>query len=215
MLFWLTGVVKFPKIELSQLRNIFPLAMIHVLGNVLTNVSLGHVAVSFTHTVKVRTRFCSGMRTHASLHAHVPPCAHACKAAPGNQAARPRRMTAPALARLSMYARVPHAPDHLSVSVPSCGTMQAAEPFFSVLFSALFLGDVPPLPVLLTLIPIVGGVVIASFTEATFNWIGFLSAIASNITFQSRNVLSKKLMISKVSGTHTHAHRCTHICGAV
>ena len=27
--------------------------MIHVLGNVLTNVSLGLVAVSFTHTVKV------------------------------------------------------------------------------------------------------------------------------------------------------------------
>jgi hypothetical protein len=31
--------------------------MIHVLGNVLTNVSLGHVAVSFTHTVKVGGRW--------------------------------------------------------------------------------------------------------------------------------------------------------------
>lgn len=47
--------------------------------------------------------------------------------------------------------------------------------------------------------PIVGGVVIASITEATFNWGGFLSAMFSNITFQSRNVLSKKLMISKGS----------------
>lgn len=37
-----------------QIKSIYPLAMIHVLGNVLTNVSLGHVAVSFTHTVKVR-----------------------------------------------------------------------------------------------------------------------------------------------------------------
>lgn len=36
------------------------------------------------------------------------------------------------------------------------------EPFFSVIFSAIFLGDVPPVPVLLTLVPIVGGVVIAS-----------------------------------------------------
>ena len=34
-------------------------------------------------------------------------------------------------------------------------------------------------------------------TEATFNWTGFLSAIFSNMTFQSRNVLSKKLMIKK------------------
>lgn len=110
-----------------QLKSVFPLALIHVLGNVLTNVSLGYVAVSFTHTVK------------------------------------------------------------------------AAEPFFSVIFSALFLGDVPPVPVLFTLIPIVGGVVLTSLSEATFNWPGFLSAIASNITFQSRNVLSKKLMIKKGS----------------
>jgi len=35
-----------------QISSIYPLAIIHVLGNVLTNVSLGKVAVSFTHTVK-------------------------------------------------------------------------------------------------------------------------------------------------------------------
>eukprot|EP00879_Flechtneria_rotunda_P021790 GHRR01022976.1.p1 GENE.GHRR01022976.1~~GHRR01022976.1.p1 ORF type:complete len:208 (+),score=65.06 GHRR01022976.1:369-992(+) len=71
------------------------------------------------------------------------------------------------------------------------------EPFFSVVFSALFLGDVPPLPVLVTLLPIVGGVIMASLSETTFNWTGFLAAMFSNITFQSRNVLSKKFMISK------------------
>jgi hypothetical protein len=37
----------------AQVSSIYPLAIIHVLGNVLTNVSLGKVAVSFTHTVKV------------------------------------------------------------------------------------------------------------------------------------------------------------------
>lgn len=37
-----------------QISSVYPLAIIHVLGNVLTNVSLGKVAVSFTHTVKVR-----------------------------------------------------------------------------------------------------------------------------------------------------------------
>jgi solute carrier family 35 protein E1 len=36
--------------------------------------------------------------------------------------------------------------------------------------------------VLLTLIPIVAGVILASLTEATFNWTGFLSAMFSNIT---------------------------------
>ena len=30
-----------------------PLAIVHTLGNLLTNVSLGQVAVSFTHTIKV------------------------------------------------------------------------------------------------------------------------------------------------------------------
>ena len=40
---------------MSQVKSVAPLAMIHVLGNVLTNISLGLVAVSFTHTVKVRS----------------------------------------------------------------------------------------------------------------------------------------------------------------
>ena len=51
-----------------------------------------------------------------------------------------------------------------------------------------------PSPVLLSLLPIVGGVVAASASEATFNWGGFLAAMGSNITFQSRNVFSKKFM---------------------
>ena len=72
--------------------------------------------------------------------------------------------------------------------------VQALEPFFSVVLSALFLGDSPTLPVVLTLFPIVGGVAMASVTEVTFNWPGFLAAMGSNITFQSRNVLSKKFM---------------------
>ena len=37
-----------------QLTNVTPLAAVHTLGNLLTNVSLGRVAVSFTHTIKVR-----------------------------------------------------------------------------------------------------------------------------------------------------------------
>ena len=71
------------------------------------------------------------------------------------------------------------------------------EPFFSVLLSSLFLGDTPSIPVLLSLVPIVGGVVAASASEATFNWPGFLAAMGSNVTFQSRNVFSKKFMGSK------------------
>ncbi|WCJ21031.1 Phosphoenolpyruvate/phosphate translocator 2 chloroplastic [Euphorbia peplus] len=114
-----------PKLTPSQLAVIIPLAVAHTMGNVLTNVSLGKVAVSFTHTIK------------------------------------------------------------------------AMEPFFTVLFASIFLRQVPSLWVVSSLVPIVGGVALASFTEASFNWTGFSSAMASNITNQSRNVLSKKFMVNK------------------
>lgn len=68
------------------------------------------------------------------------------------------------------------------------------EPFFSVLLSYLFLGEAQSPLVIATLLPIVGGVAMASVSEVTFNWPGFLAAMGSNITFQSRNVLSKKFM---------------------
>ncbi|XP_048548064.1 phosphoenolpyruvate/phosphate translocator 1, chloroplastic, partial [Triticum urartu] len=122
---WATGILKRPKISSAQLLAILPLAIVHTMGNLFTNMSLGKVAVSFTHTIK------------------------------------------------------------------------AMEPFFSVLLSAMFLGELPTPWVVLSLLPIVGGVALASISEASFNWAGFLSAMASNVTFQSRNVLSKKLMLKK------------------
>ncbi|KAM0829312.1 hypothetical protein ACQ4PT_066954 [Festuca glaucescens] len=122
---WITGILKRPKISGAQLVAILPLAIVHTMGNLFTNMSLGKVAVSFTHTIK------------------------------------------------------------------------AMEPFFSVLLSAMFLGELPTPWVILSLLPIVGGVALASISEASFNWAGFLAAMASNVTFQSRNVLSKKLMLKK------------------
>lgn len=58
------------------------------------------------------------------------------------------------------------------------------EPAFSVLLSALFLGDTPHPLVIASLVPIMGGVALASMSEASFNWTGFLSAMGSNLTFQ-------------------------------
>ena len=120
---WASGAYKPPKkMDAKMLLPIVPLAVVHTLGNVLTNVSLGKVAVSFTHTIK------------------------------------------------------------------------AMEPLFSVVLSSMFLGDVPSAAVVLTLVPIVGGVAMASMTEMSFNWTGFLAAMGSNLTFQLRNVMSKKRM---------------------
>lgn len=125
LLMWTFSLHEKPKVSKDTILAILPLAAVHTLGNLLTNVSLGKVAVSFTHTIK------------------------------------------------------------------------SMEPFFSVLLSSLFLGDTPSPAVLATLVPIVGGVVAASASEATFNWGGFLAAMGSNITFQSRNVFSKKFMGSQ------------------
>ncbi|KAL2335711.1 hypothetical protein Fmac_016924 [Flemingia macrophylla] len=121
-LIWTLNLHRRPSISGSQLAVIFPLAVAHTMGNLLTNISLGKVAVSFTHTIK------------------------------------------------------------------------AMEPFFTVLLSTLFLGQRPTFWVISSLLPIVGGVALASMTEVSFNWIGFTTAMASNLTNQSRNVLSKKLM---------------------
>lgn len=42
-----------------QLIAILPLAVVHTLGNAFTNMSLGKVAVSFTHTIKALEPFFS------------------------------------------------------------------------------------------------------------------------------------------------------------
>lgn len=44
---------------LWQLAVILPLAVVHTLGNLFTNMSLGRVAVSFTHTIKAMEPFFS------------------------------------------------------------------------------------------------------------------------------------------------------------
>ncbi|XP_010555497.1 PREDICTED: phosphoenolpyruvate/phosphate translocator 1, chloroplastic-like [Tarenaya hassleriana] len=125
MFMWTFNLYQRPKLSGAQLAVILPLAVVHTLGNLFTNMSLGKVAVSFTHTIK------------------------------------------------------------------------AMEPFFSVLLSAMFLGESPTPWIVGSLVPIVGGVALASVTEASFNWAGFWSAMASNLTNQSRNVLSKKVMVKK------------------
>ncbi|KAK4753018.1 hypothetical protein SAY87_021816 [Trapa incisa] len=122
---WTFNLYKRPKVSGKQLMAILPLAVVHTLANLFTNMSLGKVSVSFTHTIK------------------------------------------------------------------------AMEPFFTVVLSAMFLGEMPTIFVVGSLLPIAGGVALASMTEASFNWAGFWSAMASNLTNQSRNVLSKKVMLKK------------------
>jgi solute carrier family 35, member E1 len=129
---WASGLRKKPKVPAEALGTLLPISVAHVTGHVATVVSLGAVAVSFTHVVK------------------------------------------------------------------------SLEPFVNVMASALFLNSVFPLPVYASLLPVVGGVIMASVSEVSFTWLGFLSAMGSNFAFTARNVFSK-LSMNKPKGENMGA----------
>jgi len=60
--------------------------------------------------------------------------------------------------------------------------------------SALLLGAVYSPITYLTLLPIVGGVALASLKELSFTWVGFIAAMVSNFSSALRGILAKKTM---------------------
>ncbi|GLC43444.1 hypothetical protein PLESTB_001557900 [Pleodorina starrii] len=93
-----------------------------------------------------------------------------------------------------------------AVAISLTHTVKTLEPAFNVVLSQVVLGESTPLPVLLSLVPIMFGVALASAGELSFNWTGFLSAMASNLTFGFRAVWSKKAMTKTLDGTAVYAY---------
>lgn len=83
--------------------------------------------------------------------------------------------------------------------------VKASEPVVTCLMNYLFLGQVLPLPVYLTLLPIIGGVAIASMKELSFTVLALASAMLSNVSSSARGVLSKKTMSGKAIGENLDA----------
>ena len=82
-----------------------------------------------------------------------------------------------AIAALHRKTIVAHAKDTLKIVISNVSVAvfflvpsawQAGEPLFTALFSALFLGQIFTLPVYAALLPVVGGVAIASLKELSF-----------------------------------------------
>jgi len=73
-------------------------------------------------------------------------------------------------------------------------TVKAAEPVFTCVLSYFVLGTVFKWQVYSSLIPIIVGVSIASLKELSFTWKALYGALASNVAFASRAVLSKATM---------------------
>ncbi|KAK9706440.1 hypothetical protein RND81_07G124700 [Saponaria officinalis] len=92
------------------------------------------------------------------------------------------------------------------VAVSFTHIIKSGEPAFSVLVSRFLLAETFPLPVYLSLFPIIGGCALAAVTELNFNIIGFMGAMISNVAFVFRNIFSKKGMNGKsVSGMNYYA----------
>lgn len=119
---WASRLRPAPKLSADDVKGLVPVASMHAIGHLMTVISLGAGAVSFTHIIK------------------------------------------------------------------------AAEPFFSTVMSGIFLKSFFPIPVYLTLLPVVGGVGIASLTELSFSWLAFGTAMGSNTAFSMRAIFSKMAM---------------------
>jgi len=130
---WLLKLRKAPKLSMSDLKTLFPIALCHTGVHVGAVIALGAGAVSFAHIVK------------------------------------------------------------------------ASEPVVTCLMNYLFLGQVLPLPVYMTLLPIIGGVAIASMKELSFTFLALASAMLSNVSSSARGVLSKKTMSGKPVGENLDA----------
>jgi len=94
------------------------------------------------------------------------------------------------------------------VAISFTHTVKTLEPVFSVVMSNLVLGQATSVPVMMSLIPIMGGVALASAAEVSFNWMGFGTAMGSNFLFALRAVFSKKAManISNLNSTGVYAY---------
>ena len=79
--------------------------------------------------------------------------------------------------------------------------MKALEPFFSAIVSGIYFQKWMNWQVYMTLIPVVGGVGYACLKERSFSWLAFHSAMASNLAFALRAVLSKVALESSSSSS--------------
>ncbi|KAG2585909.1 hypothetical protein PVAP13_5NG008900 [Panicum virgatum] len=92
-----------------------------------------------------------------------------------------------------------------AVAVSFAHTIKALEPFFNAAATQFVLGQQVPLSLWLSLAPVVIGVSMASLTELSFNWTGFINAMISNISFTYRSIYSKKAM-TDMDSTNVYAY---------
>lgn len=81
-----------------------------------------------------------------------------------------------------------------SVAISFSHIVKSAEPAFGAAGAALALNEFYPWQVYASLIPVIVGVALSAVSELTFTWMGFITALLSNVAFAARNVFSKITM---------------------
>mmetsp|Transcript_48531 Transcript_48531/g.113625 ORF Transcript_48531/g.113625 Transcript_48531/m.113625 type:complete len:471 (+) Transcript_48531:85-1497(+) len=80
-------------------------------------------------------------------------------------------------------------------------TVKASGPFFTVVAAYLFLGEKTSALRMVSLLPVVGGLMLASATELSFTTTGFVAALLTNTTECIQNVFCKQLLSPAASSS--------------
>jgi solute carrier family 35 protein E1 len=101
------------------------------------------------------------------------------------------------LSPVGLWAALAHAFSVLSLSAGAVSfgqIVKAGEPVFAALTNAVLLKEIDHPMVYLTLLPIIGGVGLASLKELSFTWTALIAASAANQAAAFKNVVSKGIM---------------------
>mmetsp|Transcript_17446 Transcript_17446/g.26494 ORF Transcript_17446/g.26494 Transcript_17446/m.26494 type:complete len:488 (-) Transcript_17446:335-1798(-) len=88
------------------------------------------------------------------------------------------------------------------VAVSFVETVKSSAPLFTVIFAYMILGERTSTGVVVSLLPVMGGLILCSAYELSFDMIGFAAAVTNNCVDCVQNVMSKKLLSTASSSSN-------------